>query len=301
MDTFQDILDLIELWGSITLFKLGSTHVTALRLIGLVVILVLVWWFATLIERGVRRLASRGDATRLSESGAYALARILRYALWILGTIAGLSYLGFELQNLAIIGGALGVGIGFGLQNVFSNLISGIIILMEKSLKVGDFVDLQSGVVGTVAEINVRYTRVTTNDSVDILVPNSEFVNGRVTNWTLDETMRRIHVPFGVAYGTDKEKAREAGIAAALSIPGTVNNGNRVPDVWLVKFGDSSLDFELVIWISHELMTAPARTQARYLWAIETELVKRGIEIPFPQRDLHVRSGKLAVTLENRP
>lgn len=301
METLKGTLDLILQWGNITLFKLGATNVTTLRLIGLVLILFSVWWCATLLERGIRRLAARGNTTRLSESGVYALARILRYALWILGTVIGLSYLGFELQNLVIIGGALGVGIGFGLQNIFSNLISGIIILVEKSLKVGDFVDLQSGVVGTVAEINVRYTRVSTNDSVDILVPNSEFVNGRVTNWTLDEATRRIHVPFGVAYGTDKDKAREAGISAALSIPGTVNEEHRSPDVWLVKFGESSLDFELVVWVSHELMTAPARTQARYLWAIETELVKRGIEIPFPQRDLHVRSGKLAVTLENRP
>ena len=152
--------------------------------------------------------------------------------------------------------------------------------------------------VGTVTEISMRYTRVTTNDSVDIIVPNAEFINGRVTNWTLDEAVRRIHIPFGVAYGSDKEQVREAGIAAALTVDGTVSSEQRKVDVWLVELGDSSLNFELVVWVDKKLMTSPGSTHARFLWAIETELKKRGIEIPFPQRDLHVRSERLNVHLE---
>ena len=246
----------------------------------------------------MQRVARRGNVTRLSDSGVYALSRILRYVLWIVGSMVGLVWLGFDLGSLAIMGGAIGVGIGFGLQNIFSNFISGIIILVEKTLKVGDFVDLQSGVVGTVTEISMRYTRVTTNDSVDIIVPNAEFINGRVTNWTLDEAVRRIHIPFGVAYGSDKEQVREAGIAAALTVDGTVSSEQRKVDVWLVELGDSSLNFELVVWVDKKLMTSPGSTHARFLWAIETELKKRGIEIPFPQRDLHVRSERLNVHLE---
>ena len=153
-------------------------------------------------------------------------------------------------------------------------------------------------IVGRVTEISMRYTRVTTNDSVDIIVPNSEFINGRVTNWTFDEAVRRIHINFGVAYGSDKEQVREAGIAASLTVEGTVNSDDRKPDVWLVKFGDSSLEFELVVWVDKKLMTSPGSTNARYMWAIATELDKRGIEIPFPQRDLHVRSGQLKVLLQ---
>lgn len=286
-------------WGSVALFTLGTSSVTMFRLMGLIFILTFAWWASALVERTIRRVARRGEATRLSDSGVYALSRILRYVLWIAGSLLGLVWLGFDLGSLAIVGGAIGVGIGFGLQNIFSNFISGIIILVEKTLKVGDFVDLQSGVVGTVTEISMRYTRVTTNDSVDIIVPNSEFINGRVTNWTLDEAVRRIHVPFGVAYGSNKEMVREAGIAAALSVAGTVNDQRRTPDVWLVKFGDNSLDFELVIWVDKTLMTAPGSTHARYMWAIETELCQRGIEIPFPQRDLHVRSGQLRVLLQS--
>ena len=294
----MEMLEYLQHWGTYKLFQLGATPVTPFRLAGLVFILFLAWWGSLQLERALQRFGRRQGGERMSESSLYALSRILRYTVWIVGTVAGLGWLGFDLQNLALVGGALGVGIGFGLQNIFSNFISGIIILAEKTLKMGDFVDLQSGVVGTVTEIGMRYTRVTTNDAVDVIVPNSEFINGRVTNWTLDEAVRRIHVPFGVAYGCDKEQVREAGIAAALTVAGTVNSGKRLPDVWLVNFGDSSLDFELVVWVDKSLMTAPGRTQARYLWAIESELTRRGIEIPFPQRDLHVRSGRLTVALE---
>jgi small-conductance mechanosensitive channel len=299
MDVLHSLLASIEHWGKFQLFKLGDSEITPYRLMGLVFILFAAWWSSVGVERTIRRLSGHEEVTRLSSSGVYALSRILRYIVWIVGSIFGLVWLGFDLRSLAIIGGAIGVGIGFGLQNIFSNFISGIIILVEKTLKVGDFVDLQSGLVGTVTEISMRYTRVTTNDAVDVLVPNSEFINGRVTNWTFDEQVRRIHVPFGVAYGSDKDLVREAGIAAALSVEGTVNSANRAPDVWLVSFGDSSLNFELVVWVNHALMVSPGRTQAHYLWAIETELKRRNIEIPFPQRDLHVRSGKLTVAVEN--
>ncbi|MCB1625778.1 MAG: mechanosensitive ion channel, partial [Pseudomonadales bacterium] len=193
-----------------------------------------------------------------------------------------------------------GVGVGFGLQNIVSNFVSGIILLTERSLKVGDFVDLQSGVRGKVVEIAMRFTRVSTNDLVDILVPNSEFVNGRVTNWTFDEFSRRIHVPFGVAYGTDKERVKAAGIAAAKRITGIiVDDPRRAPDVWLVGFGDSALNFELVAWVTRALVTSPGRTEARILWAIDDEMRAANIEIPFPQRDLHVRSGALRVHVDS--
>lgn len=299
MNILNSISEVLQSWGSYTLFTLGTSPVTIPRIIGLVMVLVFTWWISAWLERTIRRVSQRDNHTRLSKSGVYALSRILRYILWIAGSLIGLVWLGFDLGSLAIVGGAIGVGIGFGLQNIFSNFVSGIIILVEQTLKVGDFVDLQSGVVGTVTEISMRYTRVTTNDSVDIIVPNSEFINGRVTNWTLDEAVRRIHIPFGVAYGSDKEVVREAGIAAALSIEGTVNHDLRMPDVWLVKFGDSSLDFELVAWVDKTLMTSPGRSSAQFLWAIADELDKRGIEIPFPQRDLHVRSGQLNVMVQN--
>jgi small-conductance mechanosensitive channel len=223
----------------------------------------------------------------------------MRYIVWIAGSILGLNFIGFDLGSLALMGGAIGVGIGFGLQNIFSNLISGIIILLEKTLKVGDFVDLQSGVMGRVAEINMRYTRITTNDAVDIIVPNSEFINGRVVNWTYGDKLRRVQIPFGVAYGVDKELVRTAGLKAAQQVEFTVEDELHKADVWLVNFGDSSLDFQLVVWVGEAGVSSPARVSAAYLWAIETELRNANIEIPFPQRDLHLRSGRIDVQLVN--
>jgi len=297
MAVFIEIFNNLKIWGTYHLFSVGDAHITLLSILGLGLTLVLTWRISNFVENAIRHT----DNSRLSSSAAYALGRMTHYTIWIFGGLFGLNWVGFDMQNLAIVGGAIGVGVGFGLQNIFSNFISGIIILLEKTLKIGDFVDLQSGVVGTVTEIGMRFTRVTTNDSVDIVVPNSEFVNGRVTNWTFDEMARRIHIPFGVAYGCDKDSVREAGIAAAHSIEGTLLDGKRAqPDVWLVGFGDSSLDFELVVWVNRQLMISPASTNSRYLWALETELTKRGIEIPFPQRDLHVRSGRLTVAIESK-
>lgn len=209
----------------------------------------------------------------------------------------GLNQIGIDLSNIALVGSAFAVGLGFGLQNVISNFVSGVIILVERSLKVGDFVDLESGVRGHVREIAMRYTRVTTNDEIDVLVPNSEFINKRVVNWTLDDSYRRMRIPFGVAYGTPKERVRDAGIAAARKVEGVLLTEERQPKVWLVSYGDSAVNYELVVWADRELTTHPASTQAKLMWALDDELATRGVEIPFPQRDLHLRSGSLDVRL----
>jgi small-conductance mechanosensitive channel len=290
----------IYAWINTPWITLGKTPITAASIFGLVFILIFVWWFSAVVEKTLRRVALHGRSPE-THTTVYAFTRLIRYVVWIVGTLIGLTYLGFELTSLAFLGGAIGVGIGFGLQNIFSNFISGIIILVEKTLKIGDYVDLQSGVRGTVTEISMRYTRVTTNDSVDILVPNSEFINGRVTNWTFSERSRRLRIPFGVAYGSDKNAVRDAAIAAAK----TVEDGGLIIDdahpvsVVLRGFGDSSLDFELRVWVGAKLITRPGGTTSQLLWALEEELTKRGIEIPFPQRDIRVRSSPLAVSITN--
>ena len=212
------MLEQLRTWLVAPWFSLGGTPVDAGRLIGLVVIVAAVWWLASLVESGVRRIAMRGGGNAESAPAIYTWSRVLRYSVWIIGTVVGLNYIGLDLTNFALLGGAVGVGIGFGLQNIFSNFISGIIILLERTLKVGDFVDLQSGVQGNVREIGLRYTRVTTPDDVDVIVPNSEFINGRVTNWTLENRVRRVHIPFGVAYGSDKERVKAAGLRAARKV-----------------------------------------------------------------------------------
>ncbi|MGZ8156295.1 MAG: mechanosensitive ion channel family protein [Burkholderiales bacterium] len=284
-------------WVNTPMITIGKTPITLASVVGLVVIVIFVWWFSSVVERTLRRVALYGRHPSTS-STVYAFSRLVRYVVWIVGTLIGLSYLGFDLTSLALLGGAIGVGIGFGLQNIFSSFISGIIILVEKTLKVGDFVDLQSGVRGTVTEIAMRYTRITTNDDVDILVPNQEFINGRVMNWTFGDRTRRIRVPFGVAYGSDKNAVREAGIAAARTVRGIIEDEQHPIDVRLVAFGESSLDFQLLAWVGPDILPRPGGTRGKLLWALETELTARGIEIPFPQRDLHLRSGSLPIRMD---
>jgi small-conductance mechanosensitive channel len=296
LDTFWNRI--VE-WLRAAHFDVADYNISLTRLAGLIAILVLAWWAARALENATRRIALRHSRVPGEYSAAYAIGRFLRYAVWVVGLLWGLSVLGIDLTNFAIFGGAVGVGVGFGLQNIISNFVSGLILMAERSLKVGDFVDLQSGVRGTVVEIAMRFTRVSTNDSVDVLVPNSEFVNGKVTNWTLDEYSRRIRVPFGVAYGSDKELVKKAALAAARRVPGVIEDERRKPDVWMTSFGDSSLNFELLIWLGPDAIRSPGRSQSAALWALDDELRAAGIEIPFPQRDLHVRSGELAVTVRD--
>ena len=283
------------------LFELGSTPITPVRLIGIVAISIFVVWGSQFVEGVVRRLARRRP-DQFSESASYALARIIRYFVVLIGLVAGLAAVGVDLTSLSIVGGAVGIGFGFGMQALVANFVAGIVLLLDRSLKVGDFVDLQSGVRGEVVEIALRFTRVHTNDSVDVLVPNSEFISGRVTNWTYDELGRRLHVSFTAAYSIEKTLIKEAGLAAARKIEGVIlDQPGREPDVWLVKLGDNALEYELVVWVNHALAARPGSSNARLLWALHDELRSRNIEIPFPQRDLWIRSAppSSAVTLQD--
>ncbi len=277
-------------FASQSLFTINETPVTLLGLTRVLIILAIAWWLSKIVRHGLNRVAQRREA--MNRASLYTVGRLFHYAILIIGVFVGLSSIGLDFTKLALFVSALGVGLGFGLQAIFSNFVAGLIILFERSLKVGDFVDLESGVTGVVKEINIRSTLITTNDNIDILVPNSEFVSGRVINWTLREASRRLRVPFGVAYGTDKELVKKAALEAAAAVPYTITTpARRRPQVWLVEFGDSSLNFELVVWLNAEAVSRPAAVHAAYTWEIETALKKHGIEIPFPQRDLHLRSG----------
>jgi small-conductance mechanosensitive channel len=297
MRPMQDLSTTLQTAWQHHLFSLGATNITVGGLLQAVVFVVVIWWLASLLERGAQSLAKRHADEPWMFSRIHMLSRLARYIVWVMGTLMGLNYLGIDLSNIALLGSALAVGLGFGLQNIVSNFVSGVIILLERSLKVGDFVELESGVRGHVREIAMRYTRVTTNDALDVLVPNSEFINGRMVNWTFDDSYRRMHVPFGVAYGTPKELVRDAGIAAAKVVDGVVHNEKMKTAVWLVAYGDNSVNYELVVWADRALTTRPASTHAALMWALDDALQQRGIEIPFPQRDLHIRSGTLNVRL----
>ncbi len=276
-------------WMAITIIPLGDDSIDLGGLIRIIVFLIIAYWISRLVRNGIDRIGARQRG--LDTGSLYTLGRLMHYFIMVLALVLGLSSIGLDFGSFALIAGALSVGIGFGLQSIVNNFVSGLILLFERSLKVGDYVELESGVAGLVREINIRSTRINTNDNLDILVPNSEFVTGRLTNWTLREPMARFRIPFGVAYGSDKDLVRQAALEAAEKVDFTLKNmPNRDPEVWLVNFGDSSLDFELLVWVSRQGVRRPNRVRARYLWELESQLGKYNIEIPFPQRDLHMRS-----------
>lgn len=269
--------------------KVGDARLSLYMVIKGAILLVLLLWFASFVSRFVK--SAVGKSTTLTPSVQTLISQSVRVLLLFIAIMMAMSAINVDLTALAVFSGAVGVGIGFGLQAIFSNLVAGIIMLLERSIKVGDYIELESGLNGEVREINIRSTLVTTNDNVDILVPNAEFINSRVTNWTLRDGFKRTQISFGVAYGTDKELVKKAALEAAAELPHQLTGKKaREPEVWLVGFGDSSLDFELVLWLSPDAVKQPSRVNADYNWALETALKKYGIEIPFPQRDLHVRS-----------
>lgn len=268
--------------------SVGETQITLSNILLFVIALALTLLAVQLNRRVFARFTSKAESEH--EASYYVLQRFSHYLVIAVGALLCLSTLGIDMTHLALVATALSVGLGFGLQSIFNNFFSGIIILLERSLKVGDFIELDGGISGTVQEINIRSTLVRTRNNIDILVPNSEFVNGRVTNWTLGDPTFRLQIPFGVAYGTDKELVRKAVMEAAKRVPFTIDLPDKRPDLWLVNFGESSLDFELVVWVDPKKNTRPGGMRASYFWEIETSLKEHGIEIPFPQRDLHIKS-----------
>jgi small-conductance mechanosensitive channel len=275
---------------SIVIADLGGRPITLGGVVASLAILIAVWVAARLVTTGFRRI--RG---RLPDGGAslYIVEKLGGYTIIVAGVTFALSTLGINLSSLAVFAGALGVGVGLGLQGVVKEFVSGLVLIFDSVLNVGDFVELpgSGGVRGLVAEIGPRATRIRTNDMVDILIPNSKLVEERFVNWTLRGETRRIHIAFSVAYGADKACVRDAVLAAAKSVPFTLpDEGARRTQVWMVGFGESSLNFELLVWPTLDAVKRPAAMQAAYTWAIEDALRAQGIEMPFPQMDLRLRS-----------
>ena len=285
---------LLEVWRTVSdylstpLFKLGTAPISTSSMIKLAAFLLAAFWVSKVARLALERVLAR---RRLARATLYALDRLLNYTILTIGVLIGLSAIGIDFTTFAVLAGALGIGIGFGLQPLVANFVSGIILLLDRSIKITDFIELESGLMGQVKTISMRATTITTNDNVDILIPNSEFVTGRVVNWTLYEEGMRLHIPFGVAYGSDKEMVKNAALEAAESVPKEfAYHAGRKPAVWFVEFGESSLNFELLVWLGPQNVRRPSAVKAAYLWEIHSALERHGVEVPFPQRDLHLKS-----------
>jgi small-conductance mechanosensitive channel len=214
-----------------------------------------------------------------------ALDTLLHYLFLLAGFLLGLRFVGIGLSSLALFAGVLGIGIGFGMRNVAENFISGLIILAERPIKIGDFIELEGRYEGRVADIEARATTVVTRDNVSVIIPNSEFIGRRVTNWSYGDPKVRLRVRVGVAYGSDVDRVRKVLLEVA-SRHGKILK-RPPPEVWFQDFGASSLDFDLLFWIDDQASRFRIASDLRF--AIDKAFRKHGIEIAFPQLDLHVR------------
>lgn len=275
------------------IFHLGAMPVTLAFLIKAVIYLVLLG----LVAGRVRRLLQNTlqHHTLLDTGQQYAYSRITGYLVFLIGLVIGLESTGVNLNSLLVVGGAVGIGIGLGLQALANNFVSGLVLLFERPIKLGDRIEV-GGVLGDVVRMAGRSTWVCTNENVVIIVPNSEFISNRVTNWTANDRRVRFSLPIGISYDSNPEKIRDLLLATAHQHPDVLPDP--APDVLFLGFGDSALNFELRVWTIRQVQT-PKTLASDLYFAIFRCFGENGIEIPFPQRDLHLKSVSAPIAITN--
>jgi len=261
----------------------ATRPITVATLIVVSAIVALSFWLSARAQALMRRRLF--PRLRLDSGLEFSTLRFAHYAVISLGLLIGLKVLSVDLTGLAVVAGILSVGIGFGLQNVASNFISGIILLIERPITVGDHVTV-ADIDGEVRAINMRSTEIVTRDNITVIVPNSEFVSGRVVNWSHGDPRMRLHVAVGVSYASDVQQVTRVLQDLAGRVEFVLSNPG--PEVRFVRFGDSSLDFELLVWIGNPHHEDTVGSGLRY--AIRAAFLEAGIEIPFPRRDVTVRT-----------
>jgi small-conductance mechanosensitive channel len=272
---------------------LPGVTLSLLQIFLLVALLVVVFWISSRTKRFLfnRFLVNSG----LDRSLQYAIAQIVSNVVLVVGIFVVLENTGINLGALTIFAGAVGVGVGFGLQNIASNFISGLVILAERPITIGDRVEV-AGITGQVQQIRARSTVIVTNDNISTIVPNTKFIDSPVTNWTYGDPRVRFRIPVGVAYGTDVEKVKALLIEAAAEDPHSLKDP--APNVFFEGFGESALNFELVVW-SSEMSFRPRRYRSDLNFSIERKLREAGIEIPFPQYEVRIKNGVLKTESAN--
>ncbi|QEQ00246.1 mechanosensitive ion channel [Thermosynechococcus sp. QKsg1] len=280
--TIQFLLERVAVVFNTPFMELGRTKVTLnflflILFLSLAVIFISRWVSEWLKSRVLMQL-------RVDRGSQETITRVVSYSLSFIGFIVVLQTAGIDLSSLTVLAGVLGIGFGFGLQTLASNFISGLAILFEHPIKVGDFIEVD-GLLGTVEKISIRATIIRTNDSQYVIVPNNRFIEKNVVNWSYGSPDSRIHIPVSVAYGSDTVLVTEALLSAARQDPRVLLTPP--PSVWFRGFGENAYLFELLVWINRPQDSEPIKSALNFL--IEQELRQRQIEVPFPQLDLRLR------------
>lgn len=269
-------------------FEVGETRISAYLVVKAMIAITLLFWVAGLFsdfsEKKIKTLE------KIKASNRALMTKALQIFIYFIAALIALDVLGIDLTALTVLGGAIGIGIGFGLQKITSNFISGLILLFEKSIEEDDLVELEDGTAGFVRHTGARYTLIETFEGRELMIPNEDFITKRVTNWTFSNTKGRIDIDIGVSYGSDLDKVSELILDAANEHPRCSKN---IPaECFLVGFGDSSVNFTLFFWVD-DIIEGRKRPRSDVLFSIWRKLKENNIEIPFPQRDLHIKNSEI--------
>ncbi|MCB2029741.1 MAG: mechanosensitive ion channel, partial [Rhodoferax sp.] len=269
------------------IIKTGETEVTVWSLVYLLVLVLLLMWVA----RRIQLWLANGPLLqpRLDLGARQAVGTLARYLVLLIGLLAIVQTAGIDLTTFNVLAGAVGIGVGFGLQNVVSNFIAGVIIMFERPIKIGDRIVVDE-VEGNVVEIGARGTTVLGNDNIAVIVPNSKFITENVINWKYNDDKVRFRIPVSVAYGSDARQVERLLLELAAADADVL--ADPPPAVRFMAFGDDGLQFELRAW-SASLVDRKGRLISQLNFAIYERFQREGIEFPFPQRDLHLKSGVL--------
>jgi small-conductance mechanosensitive channel len=282
MKSIEELLEWLENAINYRLFTLGSSDFTTKTFLWLVLSLLLLFFFAGKIKKLlVKKIFPRYN---IDVGVAESVGKIIQYILIVVGFIVIFQTTGIDLSALGVLVGALGVGIGFGLQGITNNFISGLIILFERPVKVGDRVEIE-GLEGNIIKVSGRATTILTNDNIAVIVPNSDLINKRVVNWSHNNRRVRITVPVGVSYKEDPLVVQKILVEVAKKNKGVMESPE--PYVRFDEYADSSLNFSLLVW-SRDFSDKPRILKSELYYAIFAEFKKQGVEIPFPQRDIHI-------------
>lgn len=278
-----ELLDSVQGFLNYTLFTVNDTAVTPASIIVFILMLGVFFLVSLLLNRLIlRRILVRFQIER---GIRYNMVRVGHYVVMIVGALVSFQFVGIDLSGLAVIFGLLSVGIGFGLQNVTSNFVAGLILLFERPIKVGDRVTV-GGTEGDVIAINMRSTTINSLNNISIIVPNSEFISSQVVNWSHRDLRVRLDIDVGVSYQSDLDTVLRSLEEVGREHKATLENPS--PQVLLMEFGDSSWNMQLRVWLSDPKSWYKTRSELNC--DIVRKFRQNGVEIPFPQRDLHVRS-----------